>query len=265
MLTRDTLPTFFRGNPNKDGGHYNSGLSFGALTFPDSVLLGSHFSERRVGRESCTVISDLGVISEAFVRESEVGVCFDNQMMAIYDRKTGALNCASFSLVNIVLDAENLEITVNRVTARKVKTLSKENLDIVVVVNFDDDGEEKISLVMTEMGRVIRTLESVGINEMSRDYSFPEEEEADFVAEGEEKMVGELLRAWRHISQVGGIDFGVGVRELVLDLVLIDSNAGEGVLFHVAQQLDFEIFNKTGLSPKLVRQLAEAAFPAMTG
>ena len=88
-------------------------------------------------------------------------------------------------------------------------------------------------------------------------------EEADFVVEGEDEMVGELLHAWRHISQIGGIDFGVGIRELVLDFVLIDSRAGEGVPFHVAQQLDFEILDQSKVSPKLVRQLAEAAFPAM--
>lgn len=263
MLTRETHPVFTRSSPVLDGGHHQSGLSFGALTFPDSVLLGSHFSERRGDGETSTVFSGLGEMTEAFVCDNEVGVCFDNKIMAIYGRETGALNCASFSLVNVVLDAVDFDIKVNKVTTRKVKKLFRDEQDIVIVVNFDDDGEEKIALVMTERGRVTRTLEFVGINEMGRDYSFPEEDEADFVAEGEEEIVGELLRAWRHISQIGGIDFGVGIRDLVLDFVMIDSNAREGVPFHVAQQLDFVVLNETGLSPKLVRQLVGAAFPAM--
>ncbi len=264
MLTRETYPSFTKIDATLDGGHSRGGLSFGNLSFPESDMLGSHLEERREGQETCTVTMELGMLIEAFAYNKEVGICFDNTVMAIYDRGTGALNTASFSLVQGVLDASRFDIRVNRVTARKAKELSRERSDIVVVVNFDEDGEERMSLVMTERGRVVRTLAAARINDMGHDYSFREErEEIDFVSEDEEEWVGELLRAWRCISSIGGIDFGVGVRNYVLDFVMINSNAGEGMPYHVAQQLDFSVLNGRGLDSNLTLKFAEVAFPGM--
>lgn len=264
MLTRETYPKFAKKDAVADGGHYQAGLSFGDLSFPDGDTLGFHHEEKGEGYETCTVQRGPGELVEAFVSDGEVGICFDDTIMAVYGRETGALNCASFSLVRGVLDASRFDVRMNRVIARKAKELLGEGSDIVVVANFDDDGEERMSLVMTDKGRVSRTLAAARIDDMGDDYGFPEDKDKiDFVTEDEEEWVGGLLRAWRCVSPIGEINFGVGVRELTLDFVMINPIAWEGVPYRVAQQLDFLVLDGRRIDPQLVILLAEAAFPGM--
>ena len=126
MLACETYPRVPKKYPDLDGGHHKVGFSFGDMEFAGSDLLGSYHRERGVGFESCVVRKGLGELIEVSVDDREVRVDYDNRISAIYDRKLGVLNCASFSL------------------AREMKKLSRAGSDIIVVVNFDDDGSERV-------------------------------------------------------------------------------------------------------------------------
>lgn len=263
MLTRETSLKIPKGDTLLDGGHCRGKLSFGEVEFTGSDLLGAYHCEKQLGLETCTVRLELGGLIEAFVSDDEVGVCFDDTLMAVYSRETGELVSACFSLIRGAIDAASLDFWANKGAMRKVEKMWETGGDLVVIVNFDADGGEKMFVVISDAGRTIRPLAGAGTNEMGHDYSFPEDQvEIDFVPEGDEEIVGELLRAWRYISPVG-IDFGVGVRELVLDFVLINSNKEEGMPYHVARELDLSILNGQRLDSSLTQLLAEAAFPKM--
>ena len=223
MLACETYPRVPKKYPDLDGGHHKVGFSFGDMEFAGSDLLGSYHRERGVGFESCVVRKGLGELIEVSVDDREVRVDYDNRISAIYDRKLGVLNCASFSL------------------AREMKKLSRAGSDIIVVVNFDDDGSERAFLILSDSQKVCRPLAGARMT----------------------NVVGELLRTWHCISPIGGIDFCVGLRVFVLDFVVVNPNTGEGTPYHVAQELDFSLLDRERISPGLALRLAQAAFPGL--
>ena len=239
MLTgREIYPRFPRKYPALDGGHYKAGFSFGR----------SHHEERGWGCETCTVRRGLGELIEVIVNDREVRVDYDDRVSAIYDRSLGVLNCASLSLVNSVLEASRFNIRMDRV-ARKMKELSGAGSDIVVVVNFDDDGRERVSLVLTDREGVCRPLAAGRMSEELAETR---------LCRGEEEGGGKLLRAWQCISPIGGIDFCVGLRVFTLDFVVTNPSPGEGISYRVAQELDLSVLDGERISPGLALQLAEA-------
>jgi hypothetical protein len=226
--------------------------------FGENLLL----NERGRGFEGFSQKLKTGELVEAWVTDKEAGVCFDNLISAVYDRGSGALMSASFSLTRAVLDAKGRRLSINKMVRRKVKELRRDAIDVVVVVNFDEDGEIKISSVMTESGKATRRIAAAGVEDMEHDYSFPEDGQVvDFLDDEEKELVGELILAWRHICRVTGIDFGVGVRTQVLDFVMINSRKLAGFPYHVAELLDLSVFDGRSLDARLSLRLVSEAFP----
>lgn len=115
--------------------------------------------------------------------------------------------------------------------------MSQGGNDLAVVIKLDEDGEGRGTVVLTDSAGVGRPLAAA-------------------------KMI-DPLRSWHCISPVGKVDFCVGIRVFSLDLVIINPVTGEGTPFRVAQELDFSLFDREGVSPGLVLELAGDAFPGI--
>lgn len=215
MLTDETFPRFLRPDSALDGGHYRAGFSFGDFWAKVDAMPGKYQSEKATGREKATVCRSMGEPVGVIVMDKEVKVCYDNLVMAIYDRDSGALTSVSFSLAQ----------------------MSQGGNDLAVVIKLDEDGEGRGTVVLTDSAGVGRPLAAA-------------------------KMI-DPLRSWHCISPVGKIDFCVWIRVFSLDLVIINPITGEGTPFRVAQELDFSLLDREGVSPGLVLELAADAFPGI--
>ncbi|MBI2310826.1 hypothetical protein HYU90_03355 [Candidatus Collierbacteria bacterium] len=252
MLTEETFPRFLRRNTALDGGHHREGFSFGDFWLAGDVVPGKHHGERGVGCETTTVCRGLGEPVEALVTDEEVKVCCDNRVMAIYERSSGALTSVSFSLAQAFLEMSRYDIRTNQETVKLITQLIRGGDDLLVVIKFDKDGEARGAVVLSDSAGVCRPLAATKMTDR-----VPAEEGDG----GEDK--DELLQTWHCISQIGKIDFWVGIRVFVLDLVIINPYTGEGTPFHVAQGLDFSLLDREKITPQLVLELVADAFPGM--
>ena len=280
MLTRETYPSERRLAPAIDGGFYRPGLRLGVLKAV-SGWRGKFHEEREVGFESCVVDLGEGEVSEVYLTDTEVGIGYAGSISAYYDRETGSLNTACLSLTRAILALAENEVRLNRRSVRLAKEMLADDRDVVVIVNFDGEGEVKTSIVKTEAG-VVTGLLGMGLTEnMNSDYRWFEDEEeedddldeygammvdeasVDFVLEGEDDWVGYLIMAWRHECEILGVDLGIGVRTVVMDFVLVDNEGENGAPFHVSQELDFDVFDGRPLDTKLTQELVSQAFPEL--
>jgi hypothetical protein len=72
------------------------------------------------------------------VTDKEVKVCYDNMVMAIYERVSGALTSVSFSLAQAFLETSRYDIRTNQETVRLLTELTREGNDLVVVVKLGE-------------------------------------------------------------------------------------------------------------------------------
>lgn len=251
MLTDETFPRFLRRDPVLDGGHYRKEFSFGDFWSTGDVKPGKHHGEKAVGCEMTTVCRGLGEPVGVMVTDKEIKVCYDNKVMAIYDRVSGALTSVSFSLVQAFLEVSRYDIRTNQETVRLLTELTRGGNDLVVVVKLDEDGEGRATVVLSDSAGVCRPLAAAKMKDR-----VPEEGDEG----GDED---ELLQTWHCISPIGKIDFCVGIRVFELDLVIINPTTGEGTPFHVAQDLDFSLLDRERIGPGLVLDLATDAFPGL--
>lgn len=249
MLTDETVPRFLRPDSALDGGHHREGFSFGDFWSTGDVKPGKHLSERKVGCEMTTVCRGLGDSVEVVATDKEVKVCYDNLVMAVYDRGLGALNSVSFSLAQAYLEVSRYDIRMNQETVRLLRDMSGNGNDLVVIVKLDEDGEGRGTVVLADSSGACRPLVAATMK--------------DRVPEEGDDEEDELLQTWHCVSSIGKIDFYVGIRVFSLDLVIINPFTGEGTPFHVAQALDFSLLDRVRISPGLVLNLATDAFPGM--
>lgn len=238
MLTDETFPRFLRRDPALDGGHHRPGFSFGDFWSPADVRPGKYQAEKTIGREMTTVCRSLGEPVGAIVTDSEVRVCYDNLVMAIYDRDSGALTSVRFSLAQAFLETSRYDIRANQETVRLLTRLIQSGSDLAVVVVLDEDGEGRGCLVLSDSAGVSRPIAMA-------------------------KMDGEtddLLQRWHCISPIGKIDFCVGIRVFSLDLMIFDPASGEATPYRIAQTLDFSLLDRERIRPELVLELAADAF-----
>ncbi len=247
MLTEETFPRFLQRDSDMDGGHYRKGFSFGDFWSTGDVVPGKHHGERGAGRETTTVCRGLGEPVEALVTDKEVGVCYDNAIKATYERSSGALTSVSFSLVQAFLEVSRNDIRMDQSAVKELTELSRGGNDLMVTVKLDEDGEGRASVVLSDGMGVCRPLAAAKMVDRVKS------EEGD---DGDD----ELLQTWHCISPIGKIDFCVGIRVFVLDLVIINPCTGEGTPFHVAQELDFSLLDRVRINPQLVLDLAADAF-----
>lgn len=241
MLTDETFPRFLRRDPALDGGHHRPGFSFGDFWSPADVRPGKYQAEKTMGWETTTVCRSLGEPVGAIVTDGEVKVCYDNLVMAIYDRVSGALTSVSFSLTQAFLEVSRNDIRMDQVTVRKMKELLRGGNDLVVVIKLGEDGEGRGCLVLSDSAGVSRPIAMA-------------------------KMDGEtddLLQRWHCISPIGKIDFCVGIRVFTLDLMIFNSASEEATQFRVAQTLDFSLLDRERIRPGLALELAADAFPGV--
>lgn len=224
-------------------------------------------TERAVGFESCLMVTEEDERLEGVVTDDEVRLGYGNLVAASYDRE-GRLTSASFSLTNgVLMSAEVVGLPINDDLLTEVEKLKMRGVDFVLVVNFDDDGEGKTYLVKTERGGVVQLIDVTESEEMVDGYETGDEEDdepgSDFVIEGEEELVGELLAATRMVCPfpVWGVEYGVGVRSEVLDFVVIEAETEEAMPFHVNLELDLSVLQQQRLDGRLLRRLARRAFP----
>lgn len=252
MLTDETFPRFLRRDPALDGGHHRDGFSFGDFWSTGDVVPGKHHGEKNVGNETTMVCRGLGEPVGAVVTDKDIKVCIDNRVMAIYDRASGGLSSVSFSLAQAFLEVSRYDVRMGGAGICAIEALVREGNDLVVVVNFDDDGEGRAAVVLSDSAGVGRPLAAAKMTDRVPT------EEGD---EGEDK--DELLQTWHCISPIGKIDFSVDIRVFVLDLEIINPYTGKGTPFHVAQELDFSLLDQEKISPQLVLELAADAFPGL--
>ncbi|MBI2325809.1 hypothetical protein HYU91_00260 [Candidatus Collierbacteria bacterium] len=211
-----------------------------------------HFGETTPGNEVTVVCRSLGEPVGAVVTDKEVRVCCDNRVMAIYDRSSGALTSASFSLAQAFLEMSRYDVRANQETIKFLAQLIRGGDDLAVVIKFDKDGEARGTVVLSDRAGVCRPLVAAKMVDLVLEEDDEGDEETD-----------ELLQAWHCISPVGKIDFCVGIRVFSLDLMIFNSTSGEVTLFHVAQMLDFSVLDQERVSPGLMLDLATDAFPGM--
>lgn len=249
MLTDETFPRFLRRDPALDGGHHRAGFSFGDFWSPGDVTPGRYQGEKTTGREMTTVCRAFGEPVEVRVTDKEVKVCCDNLVMAIYDRGSGALTSVSFSLAQTFLETSRYDIRTNQETVRLVRQMIRGGDDLTVVIKLDEDGEGRGTAVLSDSAGVCRPLVAATMK--------------DRVLEKGDDEENELLQTWHCVSSIGKIDFFIGIRVFSLDLVIINPVTGEGTPFRVAQELDFSLLDREGVSPGLVLELVGDAFPGI--
>lgn len=271
MLTRETYPRFIRGVSAPEGGRVLADRKVVTVFNRGGNYLGEHLSETGQSFESLSVLTEEGELLEVTVTDEEVVVGVNDTISAAYDRVGGFLVCASFSLVGGVIDAysRGLLDLPDELFDRAV-ALVKKGDDLVVVVDFDDDGEEKVFLVQTEGGKVVRLIEVIDHDDLQR-VEFDDDDDdndggaLDFVVEGEEELVGEFLSGWRQFCPIFDFraEFAVGIRTQVVDFSVIDSKNEEAMPYHASMLFDPSGLDDRRLNRKMVRSFVRQAFPEM--
>ncbi|OGD71239.1 hypothetical protein A3D09_03580 [Candidatus Collierbacteria bacterium RIFCSPHIGHO2_02_FULL_49_10] len=236
--------------------------------------LGDRLSEAGIGFESCSMLTDQGELLEVTVTDDEVVVGVNDTISAAYDRVGGFLTSASFSLTAGVIDSYSRGILdlPDELFEMAVELKIKGD-DLVIVVEFDDDGEAKVFLVRTENGETVQLISIIRHDEMVAAFGVIEGEEdegegdepLDFVVEGEEDLVGEFLSGWRQPCPIFDLsaEFAVGIRTQVVDFSIIDVENDEAMPYHASQLFDPSRLDNTRLTAKMVRSFAGQAFPEM--
>lgn len=274
MLTRETYPKPKSSRMEPEGGRRISDRKLTPVYNRGGNYLGEYLSETGPSFESLSVLTEGGELLEATVTDDEIVVGVNDTISAAYDRVGGFLISAGFSLVNGVIDAYSREILgLPEDLFYRALELKQKGDDLVIMVDFDEDGEAKLSLVRTENGQSAQLVEVINRDEMHESYGKigdsddddEDDEPLDFVVEGEEKLVGELLIAWLAYCPIldFAVNFGVGVRTEVLDFCLVDVENEEAMPYHVSELFDPSALDDSRLNRKIVLSFVRQAFPEM--
>ncbi len=273
MLTSETYPQFFRGVPVPEGGRRMAdSRKLSRIFSRGGNFLGDRLSDTGSAFESLSVLTEEGELLEAIVTDDEVVVGVNDTISAAYDREFGFLVSASFSLVSGVIEAKSRELlSLPEDLFKRAIELKRKKDDLVVVVDFDnDDGEAKVFLVRTENGRAVQLIKVIKQKEMHESYGEVEDEDGDpmpldFVCEGEEELVGELLCAWLQYCPIlnFAVNFGVGIRTQMVDFCLFDVEDEEALPYHVSELFDSSALDDRRLTRKMVSSFVSQAFPEM--
>lgn len=237
--------------------------------------MGDRLSEVRRGFESLSVLTDEGELLEVTATDDEIVVGVNDTISAAYDRVGGFLISASFSLVGGVIDSYSRGILdLPDELFEKAVGLRVKGDDLVIVVEFDDDGEAKMFLMRTENGQAAQLVDVVNYDEMMEAYGVieGEEDEGDegeddepinFTVEGEEELVGEFLSGWRQLCPIFDFEaeFAVGIRTQVVDFSIIDAENEEAMPYHASELIDPSELDNIRLTAKMVRSFVNQAFP----
>ncbi len=217
-------------------------------------------TEKGAGIEACSFRTEPGQALEALVSDREVSLCVDDFLSATYDRDSGALKSASFSLCRAIIQAEDRGLTMpDDLVPRAWRTLAKGG-DLTVVVRFDPK-EERIAVI--RKNESVSCLEALALPmDMMESYEINEDgEEVDYFYEEEDEEVrGELLSAWRCPIMGGLGEFAVGIRTTMLDFVIYGANRDDFILFHVRGVMDFSCLIRDSIDGRMLLDLTQTAF-----